>query len=181
MPNRARDHERAWAAAAAPDTKGGARIEPGFRSPDAVISAGRSFSLHDISRTYDVHRISPREMLDLSFDLYFAGYLPRDQYAVLAFQSELMPNFDDTIGALTGKKAMPDRARDFTAVWRQRLKFEVDHRSDDPRIIERTRMILELLYSIEQTPDLPAELEEPEAPPFKLPALSLRAKNYSLL
>ena len=169
------------------DAAGGARIEPRFRDPDAAITAGRSrsLSLHDISRTYDVHRISPREMVDLSFDLYFAGYLPRDQYAQLAFQSELMPNFDDTIGALTGEKARPDRARDYTNVWRRRLKFEMDHKSDDPRIIERTRLILELLYSIEQIPDLPAELELGEersqaSSAFKLPALSLRAKNYSL-
>jgi len=175
------NNRRSEAAGAARRPRDGARIEPRFDSPDAVIAAGRSFSLHEISRTYDVHRISPREMADLSFDLYFAGYLPRDQYAVLAFQSELMPNFDDTIGALTGEKARPDRARDYTAVWRERLKFEIDHKSDDPRIIERTRMILELLYSIEQTPDLPAELEEPEPAMFKLPALSLRAKNYSLL
>ncbi len=163
---------------------GGARIEPRFRDPDAVIKAGRRFSLHEISRTYDVHRISPREMVDLSFDLYFAGYLPRDQYAQLAFQSELMPNFDDTIGALTGEKANPDRARDYTKVWRQRLKFEMDHKSDDPRIIERTRLILKMLYSIEQIPDLPAELDTPEpertSTAFKLPALSLRAKSYSL-
>ena len=94
-----------------------------------------------------------------------------------------MPNFDDTIGALTGEKARPDRARDYTKVWRQRLKFEMDHKSDDPRIIERTRLILKLLYSIEQIPDLPAELDdapEPGRTPCKLPALSLRAKNYSL-
>jgi hypothetical protein len=161
------------------------RIDPRFRDPDAVITAGRSLSLHEISRTYNVHQISPREMVDLSFDLYFAGYLPRDQYAHLAFQSELMPNFDDTIGALTGEKARPDRARDYTKVWRQRLKFETEHKSDDPRIIERTRLILELLYSIEQIPDLPAELDDGEEPEpvssaFKLPALSLRAKNYSI-
>ena len=165
------------------DAADGGRTEPRFRDPDAVITAGRSLSLHEISRTYDVHQISPREMVDLSFDLYFAGYLPRDQYAQLAFQSELMPNFDDTICALTGEKARPDRARDYTKVWRQRLKFEMDHKSDDPRIIERTRLILKLLYSIEQIPDLPAELDdapEPGRTPFKLPALSLRAKNYSL-
>ncbi|MBT4673420.1 MAG: hypothetical protein HOB64_14970, partial [Rhodospirillaceae bacterium] len=73
------------------DAADGGRTEPRFRDPDAVITAGRSLSLHEISRTYDVHQISPREMVDLSFDLYFAGYLPRDQYAQLAFQSELMP------------------------------------------------------------------------------------------
>lgn len=167
------------------DPGDGARIEPRLRDPGAVITAGRSLSLHEISRTYDVHRISPREMVDLSFDLYFAGYMPRDQYAHLAFQSELMPNFDDTIGALTGEKARPNQARDYTTIWRQRLKFEMDHKSDDPRIIERTRLILELLYSIEQIPDLPAELEAPEEPSptstaFKLPALSLRSKSYSL-
>jgi hypothetical protein len=155
----------------------GKRIEPRFRPPGAAISAGRNLSLHEISRTYNIHWMTPREMVDLSFDLYFAGYLSRNQYTELAFQSELMPNFDDTIGALTGAKAEPDKPRDYATIWRARLRFEIDHRADDPRIIERTRKILDLLDSIEQTPNLPAELEVPAPPPFKLPPLSLRAKN----
>lgn len=104
--------------------------------------------LKELSRRYDVRAISPREMVSLSLDLYVAGFLTKDQYAELAFQPELLPSFDRTIGALTGEAAAPDRRRDFTEVWRQRLAFEARHFADEPRVIARTRKILDLLKSI---------------------------------
>lgn len=107
-------------------------------------------SLVEISREYDIRSITPRKMIDLSFDLFFSGFLNKEQYADLAFQSELMPNFDQTIGALTGQRAQPDRPRDFTEIWLARLEFEKQH-ADDPRIIERTGKILDLLKSIKRT------------------------------
>ncbi len=110
---------------------------------------GEPLSLSEISEEYDIRYITPRKMIDLSFDLYFSGFLSKEQYAELAFQSELMPNFDQTIGALTGQKAEPDRPRDFTKIWLQRLEFEKQH-ADDPRIVQRTEKILDLLKSIDR-------------------------------
>ena len=92
--------------------------------------------------------MTPREMVDFSFDLYVTGFLTREQYCDLAFQSELMPNFDATIGALTGERADPDRPRDYMAIWRARLAFETQYGADHPRIVERTAKILNLLQSL---------------------------------
>lgn len=110
---------------------------------------GKVDHLSEISADYDVHYISPREMVDLSLDLYAIGFLTREQHHTLAFQSELMPNFDVTIGALTGERADPDRPRDYTAIWRARLAFETQYGADHPRIVERTAKILKLLQSLE--------------------------------
>ncbi|NQV57020.1 MAG: hypothetical protein HQ503_14265 [Rhodospirillales bacterium] len=141
------------------------------------MSAEPDFGLHEIAAGYDVRWITPRQMADLSFDLYFSGHLSREQYAELAFQSELMPNFNQTIGALTGKRAEPDRPRDYTEIWHQRLEFEMEHLPNDSRILERTRKIIDLLQSLKTLPeiyDVPEDVEEPAFPTFNLPPLSLR-------
>lgn len=124
---------------------------PRIRLPGLGGEFGRGNPDHlsEISADYDVHCITPRKMVDLSFDLYAIGLLTREQHHALAFQSELMPNFDVTIGALTGERADPDRPRDYTAIWRARLAFETQYGADHSRIVERTAKILKLLQSLE--------------------------------
>jgi hypothetical protein len=126
------------------------RAEPYFEN----VSAGdpNSQDLGRFSRRYDLGAITPRAMVALSAELFVSGYLTRDQHADLSFQSELMPNFDLTIGALTGEKAEPDRPRDYAEIWRQRLEFEKNHITDDERIVKRTQKILDLLETIESQP-----------------------------
>jgi hypothetical protein len=144
--NRRRIEPRFEAAAGKPEGLDAAR-DDGAPTEDAEAPV-RGDRLKELSRRYDVRAISPREMVSLSLDLYVAGFLTKDQYAELAFQPELLPSFDRTIGALTGEPAAPDRRRDFTEVWRQRLAFEARHFADEPRVIARTRKILDLLKSI---------------------------------
>ena len=161
----------------------------------AAIAARRSPSLHDIAGRYDIRAMTPREMADLSVELYMAGFLNHEQYADLSFQAELMPNYDTTIGALTGMRAAPDKPRDYTSIWRARLKFEMKHLADDPRIVERTRKILDLLRAIEKPENLPQvvvsestprgrqvvgqatgqAISRPPPPAIELPPLRLRA------
>ncbi|MCD6074650.1 MAG: hypothetical protein K0Q70_1533 [Rhodospirillales bacterium] len=155
----------------------------------AALEARRSPSLHDIAGRYDIRAMTPREMADLSAELYMAGFLNHEQYSDLSFQAELMPNYDMTIGALTGSRAAPDRPRDYTSIWRAKLKFEMKHLADDPRIVERTRKILDLLRSIEKPENLPqivatekpsrgrqtTALARPLPPAVDLPPLRLRA------
>ena len=131
-------------------------------------------------------------MADLSAELYMAGFLSHEQYADLSFQAELMPNYDQTIGALTGLRAAPDKPRDYTSIWRAKLKFEMKHLGDDPRIVERTRKILDLLRAIEKPENLPQVIAtetlprgrpasgnqavaRPLPPAIELPPLRLRA------
>jgi hypothetical protein len=128
------------------------RRSPASRADTRADSGGetpnRRNRLKELSGRYDARAISPRQMVSLSLDLYVGGFLTKDQYKELAFQPELLPSFDRTIGALTGEVADPDRPRDYTEIWRQRLEFEARHYADEPRVILRTRKILNLLKSI---------------------------------
>jgi len=45
----------------------------------AALEARRSPSLHDIAGRYDIHAMTPREMADLSAELYMAGFLNHEQ------------------------------------------------------------------------------------------------------
>lgn len=92
-----------------------------------------------------VYRCSPREMAELSLDLFLAGVLTDEEYELLAFQPELHPDFDRTIGALTGEQAKPDQTRDYVASWRDRLEFERSRARPDPNLIERIQRILFVL------------------------------------
>ena len=117
------------------------RIEPYFET-DLANFAGR----------YSPSSISPRTMVKLSGELLASGHLTREQHDDLSFQSELMPNFEFTIGALTGEKPEPERPRDYVEIWRQRLEFEENHAADGGRMVRRTQEILTLLQSIEKQP-----------------------------
>lgn len=129
-----------------------------------------ALALTEFTDSYDVGAISPRKMVDLSLELYISGYLTKDQYQDMAFQSELLPNFDDTIGALTGERAAPDKPRDYVKIWQKRLNFEEEHSAEDRRVVDRTRQILDLLLSI-----------KPEKKPTKLsdrnPLAHIRASS----
>ena len=93
----------------------------------------------------DLRNFTPREMAELSMDLYVSGVVTWDEYALLAFQPELHPDYDRTVGALTGEKAAPDRPRDFIAEWEERLRFEEEHNGKDRQRVSRTMRILSVL------------------------------------
>ena len=136
-------------------------------------------SLHEIAADYNVKALTPRQMVCLSFELYATGYLDREQYRELAFQAELLPNFDDTIGALTGAKAAPDKPRDYTVFWQDRVKFERTHFGDDTGTTQRIESILNILIALENTAKLNQRRQgtstdhKPATIP-NLPPLSLR-------
>jgi hypothetical protein len=99
-----------------------------------------------------IRSMTPRQMVDMSMDLYVGGYLQWEEYAMLAFQPELHPDYDRTIGALTGEKAAPDRPRDFIAEWEERLAFE-QRNGDDPDRLQQTFRIVTLFRKIESPTD----------------------------
>ncbi len=122
--------------------------------PEAKF-AGR-FVLRRLIGDIDFRNATPRQMAETSMDLYVAGILPWDEYAALAFQPELHPDFDRTIGALTGKKAEPDQPRDFLAIWEDRLKFDEKYNADQPRVIEGARRIVTLFRYADESTDVVA-------------------------
>lgn len=98
----------------------------------------------------NVRMMSPREVATFAYDNYIDGVLNWDEYRMLGFPAELHPAFDETIGALTGEKADPDRPRDVVADWEDRLAFARKHNPDQPEIIGRTERILDVLKWQEQ-------------------------------
>ncbi|GEM_PF-2129627 len=121
-----------------------------------------------IADNYELRSMTPRQMVDFSWELHKEGFLTDEEYAALSFQPELMHNFDRTVGALTGEKAAPDRPRDYTAIWRDRLAFEETHLSHDPVVIERTRKIVRMLEDISEFQrDTTGRNAEPNALPSK--------------
>lgn len=118
--------------------------------PEPLVAPVRAEDgpLAEILRDIDVHAISPREMVNLSQDLYAAGVISWDEYSLLAYQPELQPEYDRTVGALTGEPAQPDRRRDFVALWEDRLAFEERHNPADHRQIQNSRHILTTLRQI---------------------------------
>lgn len=88
---------------------------------------------------------TPRAMTDLARDLRAAGILDDESARLLALQPELHPDYDRTVGALTGERANPDRPRDVLAVWEHRLAFERDRDLPDQRMIERILRIIRVL------------------------------------
>lgn len=103
----------------------------------------------DLSLDANVRKMSPRDMAEVSMDLYATGALSWEEYAMLAFQPELHPDYERTIGALTGEKAEPDAPRDFVAQWEKRLAFEKRYNKDRPALIARTRHILNILHMLD--------------------------------
>jgi len=136
----------------------GRDLVPLLPAKPPVEIPGEQTKTHDVSRTetpfgivtrnIDVRRISPREMTDFSLDLYAAGVVAFDEYSALSLHPELHPDFDKTIGALTGERAAPDRKRDFLGYWEEKLRFQERRLRPNPEELDRTRRIVTVLRVI---------------------------------
>jgi len=118
-------------------------------------AAARS-PLRQLIGNADMHRLSPRQMANLSSDLYAAGVVSFDDYAALAFQPELHPDFNRTIGALTGERAEPDRPRDFVALWDDRAEFQRRHNAARADLVKQSERIAQVLRRIDAPTDVTA-------------------------
>ena len=108
----------------------------------------------DLPQGFDIRNASPRHVAEVSMDFYVAGLLDWDEYAMLAFQPELHPDYNRTIGALTGDEAAPDRGRDFLAEWEERLAFEQKYRGERDETAMRTLRVVTLFRRL----DAPSQL-----------------------
>ena len=105
--------------------------------------------LAELIGNVDTHNLTPRQMADLSLDLYAAGAISFDDYTLLAFQPELHPDFNRTIGALTGEEADPDRPRDFVRMWDDRADFQRRHNVGRDALIVQSERIASVLRRID--------------------------------
>ncbi len=117
--------------------------------PAAATSAPARSPLRQLIGDVDLHRLSPRQMANLSQDLYAAGVVSFDDYAALAFQPELHPDFARTIGALTGERAEPDRPRDFVRLWEDRAEFQRRHNAGRADLVRQDERIARVLRQID--------------------------------
>jgi hypothetical protein len=72
---------------------------------------------------FELRNMSPRRFAQIVHELYVEGSLKWDEYQWVGFPSELHPDYDSTIGALTGERATPDRPRDMLAEMESRIEF----------------------------------------------------------
>ncbi len=132
------------------------------REPKALVVAGPAVNdetakpvlkvrsaIYELIGDVDTHHLSPRQMSELSLDLYAAGAISFDDYSALAFQPELHPDFNRTIGALTGERADPDRPRDFVRLWDDRADFQRRHNAARADLVEQSERIASVLRQIE--------------------------------
>ena len=142
----ARSTKSAKAVRALPAAKEPAGVGGGGAAK-AVLKA-RS-AIYELIGDVDTHHLSPRQMSGLSLDLYAIGAISFEDYSALAFQPELHPDFDRTIGALTGERADPDRPRDFVRLWDDRADFQRRHNAARTDLIEQSERIASVLRQIE--------------------------------
>ncbi|MTJ79806.1 MAG: hypothetical protein F8N37_02125 [Telmatospirillum sp.] len=113
----------------------------GFRRP----SRGRPLALPPPTFDTSVRNMSPRQLADWAHEKYLLGQLSWQDYLVAGFHVELHPDYNATIGALTGEVATPDRPRDMVREWEERLAFFSRHNTPDDPLVRRVSKILSLL------------------------------------
>lgn len=102
----------------------------------------------------NVRYMSPRAMQEFSQDLYAAGLISFEDYEALAFQPDLHPDFDRTIGALTGERAQPDRPRDFIRKWEDQLEFAQRYYPSNSNEVRQAFRITEVLKAYPRRIDI---------------------------
>jgi len=124
-------------------------VRTGFTSDGLNENSETRQSLFDASTgQFNVRYISPREMTDISLDLYAMGMVSFDDYSALAYHPELHPQYDRTIGALTGEVAAPNRKRDFISEWEEKYRFLKQHSPANKQLVEQSERITRLLHSL---------------------------------
>jgi hypothetical protein len=94
---------------------------------------------------FNLRNVSPRRFAEIAHELYLEGALRWEEYQWVGFPSELHPDYDITIGALTGEPAQPDRPRDMLADVEDRLSFLKRHGNHDEGQLWRVERALDVL------------------------------------
>ena len=161
-------------------------INRGYTQPKPLFrskSKRNVISFLEIATDYNVKLISSRQMVALSFDLYAAGYIDKEQHLLLSFQAELQPNFDDTIGALIKEKSAPDKQRDFIKIWLERYFFEQNYPGPDHKRTYHLEIILNMLTALDKMGQTVqkwqnTKVHDDQTPIPNFPSLSLKRMEY---
>jgi len=129
------------------DTKGKSMSAPNLA--DSVEISNKSKVLLDIGKEimsgYDLRNASPKNMNQLSSELYSSGLIPFETHSLISFQPELN---SDQYYNLHGELPLPDRPRDFITDWEEKLAFQ-EKTLANPEFTKKTRQILSLLTNLD--------------------------------
>lgn len=85
------------------------------------------YTAKKIMSDYDIEKISPREMTQMSQKLYLAGILSQDDFQMLSFQPELHPDYEKSQKAEDKHaEAKPDEERNYIEVWKSKVRTYED-------------------------------------------------------
>ncbi len=93
----------------------------------------------------DPRNMSPRQLADWAHEMYLCRMLTWEEYCMAGFPPELHPQYNRTVGALTGKLAQPDTPRNMIRVWEERLSFMLRYYDADEIDVLRVEKLLRLL------------------------------------
>jgi hypothetical protein len=97
---------------------------------------------------------SPSQLTEVSLDLYAMGLVSFEDYSALASHVELNPNYDRTVGALTGERAAPDRKRDLVSEWESKHDFLLRNSPENKALIDQAARISGLLRALARKTNL---------------------------
>lgn len=103
----------------------------------------------ELARRYDVRNITSTELNRLGRELYDEGRISRELCAMLSFQPELNPSYQQ-VGAPDVAPPDPNAPRDAVEEWRKILETQETFGTSS-YFIDMTRNILHLLESLEHT------------------------------
>ncbi|HEY3373639.1 MAG TPA: hypothetical protein VGK02_01055 [Candidatus Aquicultor sp.] len=132
-------------------TKGNPEIP---EQKDSVELSDESSALRAIAVKYDVRNISPRQMANMSRELYDAGLISLKEHALLSFQISL--NTEQMARISAAMKAQgktvnipgPDTPVDFIADWNKKLELQ-KQTGANPEFIKNTERIINILETIQ--------------------------------
>jgi len=93
----------------------------------------------------DPRNMSPRQLADWAHDMYLCRMVSWEEYCMAGFPPELHPQYNRTVGALTGKLAQPDTPRNMIRVWEERLSFMLRYYDADEPDVQRVEKLLRLM------------------------------------
>jgi hypothetical protein len=97
-------------------------------------------SLLGIAKKYNIRNMSPREMSQMSQELYQGGAISFQDHAFLSFQPELGFSPSSTVG-------QADMPKDFIAHWEQQLKLH--EQQGERSFAENDRRLLNILNNLD--------------------------------
>lgn len=104
-------------------------------------------TVSNIAQHYDVTNISPKEMAEMSQQLFDSGNITLKQHSMLSFQPELNPSYNSTIGKMTDTIAQPDVPRNFLGEWKDLLEHQMNNGYPE-HIIQNTKEVVSILDNL---------------------------------